>query len=384
MWMPADSSRLLRTHAAINTGTQSGLHIGAQLFAMIDGRTVADFAVGQCRLDPQTPMATDTLMLWLSGGKPLTAAAIGMLKDQGRLDFDDPVAKHVPEFAANGKDQITLRHLLTHTAGIRGLDAQYPFQTWDETLEKICAGKIERDWIPGQKAGYHTHTSWYVLGEIINRLTATPHDQWIRHNLLEPLNMTDTWLAMSPEQYESYGPRIGVLYDTTKTPPRPLPNLDTQLASTRPRPSASARGPIRQLANFYEMLRNGGQFNNAQILHPQTVHSLTSRQRIGMFDHTFRQTIDWGLGFIINSSHHGPAGGGIPYQYGPHASPGTFGHGGSQSSTAFCDPDNKLVVALLFNGCPGEPAHDKRLRATLKALYEDLHLAIAAPQVNRT
>jgi CubicO group peptidase (beta-lactamase class C family) len=90
-----------------------------------------------------------------------------------------------------------------------------------------------------------------------------------------------------------------------------------------------------------------------------------------MYDHTFRQKIDWGLGVILNSSHYGP---GIPYQFGAYASAETFGHGGSQSSTGFCDPARGLVVGMVFNGCPGEAAHDRRLRGALRALYEDLGL----------
>jgi len=320
-------------------------------------------------------MTTDTLMLWLSAGKPLTAAAIAMLVERNLLHFDDLVADHIPEFANNGKESITLRHILTHTAGIRGLDTAYPFATPEETLQKIYHMKLERDWIPGQKAGYHAHTTWYMLGELITRLTKTPYDVWIRQNLLEPLEMSDTFLSMTPQQYQQFGDRIGFLYDTTITPPKPLPNYDTELAASRPRPAASCRGPIKQLANFYEMLLHHGAFRGRQILRPETVRAMTSRQRAGMFDHTFRQTIDWGLGLILNSARYGPAGGGIPYQFGPHASPETFGHGGSQSSTGFADPAHNLVVTLIFNGCPGEPAHDKRLRATLKALYEDLELA---------
>ncbi|HUO06723.1 MAG TPA: serine hydrolase domain-containing protein [Phycisphaerae bacterium] len=364
---------LPKTTAILSASLTEGLHIGAQLHALIDGQPVADLALGNARLAPApTPMTPDTLLLWLSAGKPITAVAIAMLVEQNKLRFDDEVATIIPEFAANGKDKITVRHLLTHTAGIRGMDLAYPFATWEETLAKIYAMKIERDWTPGLKAGYHAHTSWYVLGEIINRLTGQPHNEWIRDHILQPLGMHDTWLAMSPQQYHQYADRIGYLHDTTTSPPKPIPNYDTELAASRSRPAASIRGPAHDMTRFYEMLRNGGTLNNTRILSQDMVHALTFRQRVGMFDHTFRQTIDWGLGIILNSSHYGSA---IPYQFGPHASASTFGHGGSQSSSAFCDPERNLVVALVFNGCPGEPAHDKRLRATLKALYEDLGLA---------
>jgi CubicO group peptidase (beta-lactamase class C family) len=368
---------LRRIQEVVAEGITSGLHIGVQLFVSIDGHPIADLALGLARLAADSPthadvpMSPDTLMLWLSAGKPITAAAILMLQERGQIDLTAPVAAYIPEFAQNGKESITLRHLLTHTAGIRAVDASYPFPTWPETLQHIYEMKPERDWRPGAKAGYHTHTTWYLLGELINRVTGTPHDQWIREHILLPLGMHDTWLSMDGQQYHAYGNRLGYLYDTTLTPPRPLTNYDTELAASRSRPSASCRGPIRELARFYEMLRNGGTLDGITLLRPETVQAMTLRQRVGLFDQTFRATIDWGLGLILNSSHYGP---GIPYQFGPHASPETFGHGGSQSSTGFCDPRHKLVVSLVFNGCPGEAAHDKRLRATLKALYEDLGL----------
>jgi CubicO group peptidase (beta-lactamase class C family) len=319
-------------------------------------------------------MANDTLMLWLSAGKPVTALAVMMLWERGQLGLDEPVAAYWPEFGSNGKEGITIRHCLTHTAGIRGVDTSYPFATWDETLAKIAAMRLEREWLPGMKAGYHTHTTWYVLGEVIRRLTGVPVEDWARENIFVPLGMHDTWMAMPPAQYAAYGERIAYLYDTSgaPAPPKPLLNYDTELAASRARPSASCRGPIRELARFYEMLRRGGEIEGARLLKPETVKAITMRQRVGMFDQTFRQTIDWGLGVILNSAHYGP---GIPYQFGPHASRETFGHGGSQSSSGFCDPRHKLIVSLVFNGCPGEAAHDKRLRGVLKALYEDLGMA---------
>ncbi|HVT82824.1 MAG TPA: serine hydrolase [Phycisphaerae bacterium] len=120
------------------------------------------------------------------------------------------------------------------------------------------------------------------------------------------------------------------------------------------------------------MLRRGGELEGVRILSAEMTAALTSRQRVGLFDQSFRQTIDWGLGVILNSSHYGP---GIPYQFGAGASRETFGHGGSQSSTGFCDPQRRLVVAMLFNGCPGEAAHDRRLRAALRGLSGDLGFA---------
>src|SRR2546425_9165540 len=92
---------LPRTLAALERGMEQGLHVGAQAYVSHDGQTVADFAIGVAR--PGVPMGRDTLMPWLSAGKPLAAVAVAQLWERGLLDLDDPVARHIPMFAANGK-----------------------------------------------------------------------------------------------------------------------------------------------------------------------------------------------------------------------------------------------------------------------------------------
>jgi CubicO group peptidase (beta-lactamase class C family) len=100
---------------------------------------------------------------------------------------------------------------------------------------------------------------------------------------------------------------------------------------------------------------------------------LVTRQRRGLFDETFQHIVDFGLGFLINSNRYGPES--VPYGYGRHASEETFGHSGSQSSSAFADPVHSLVVAWVFNGRPGERLHQRRARELNTLIYEDLELA---------
>ncbi len=92
-----------------------------------------------------------------------------------------------------------------------------------------------------------------------------------------------------------------------------------------------------------------------------------------MKDTTFNHVMDWGLGFLVNSAIYGPDT--VPYGFGPPASPRAFGHGGSQSSASFADPEHSLVVVVICNGMPGEAAHQKRMKAILAAIYEDVGLA---------
>ena len=123
------------------------------------------------------------------------------------------------------------------------------------------------------------------------------------------------------------------------------------------------------------MLLARGSLGSARILLPQTVEALTARHRAVMLDLTFRHVLDWGLGFQVNSNQYGVDT--VPYGFGPHASYRTFGHNGHQSTSAFADPERKLVVIVIPNGMPGEVAHDRRMREIHTAIYEDLSLANA-------
>ena len=97
------------------------------------------------------------------------------------------------------------------------------------------------------------------------------------------------------------------------------------------------------------MLLNKGELDGVRLLAPQTVEAVTARQRVGMTDLTFKQKVDWGLGFLTDSNHYGQPN--LTYGYGPYSGPRTYGHSGSQSSTAFADPENGLVVGCCSTAC---------------------------------
>ncbi|HEX8914392.1 MAG TPA: serine hydrolase domain-containing protein [Humisphaera sp.] len=376
---PTSPESLPRTAAALAEWTASGHHVGAQVYVSRGGQTLADFAVGLARPAtadaPAVPMARDTLMLWLSASKPFAAVALAQLRERGLLDWDDPVERYIPDFARNGKDVITLKHVLTHTAGLRFIETGWPAAPWDEIVATLNAAAPEPGWPVGRKAGYSPFASWFVLAEVVRRLSGRAFADYCRDEIFGPLGMTDSWFAMPPERYRAYGGRIGWLMNTARKPPEPG-GADTELAAASCRPSGGGRGPVRELGRFYETLLRGGEIAGRpdavarRLLTPESVADLTRPHRVDLFDHTFRHVMDWGLGFIVNSARHGPDS--VPYGYGAFAGPRAFGHGGAQSTCAFADPDRDLVVCVLFNGQPGEPAHHRRLRATLGALDEDL------------
>ncbi|HEX8521033.1 MAG TPA: serine hydrolase domain-containing protein [Tepidisphaeraceae bacterium] len=358
-----------RTMNVVRRGMEEGVHIGGQVFVSVKGEPVLDWAVGEAR--PGVAMGTATLMVWMSSTKPIAAVAIAQLWEKGLLELDDLVTKFIPEFGQNGKQNITIRHLLTHTAGIRGLIGKWEEQSWDQIIAMISAMRVEPGWEVGKKAGYHTLTSWYVLGEIVRRADGRAFEKYVREEIFLPIGMTDSWVGLPGDAHRAYGDRIGLMHDTFHGEPRVL-STENEEGAARVRPGANGRGPIRELGKFYEMLLKNGLAGGKQILLPQTVEAMTARHRVGLYDQTFKHLIDWGLGIIVNSHYHGET---VPYGFGPHASLRAFGHSGHQSSTGFADPEYGLAVAWVMNGMPGEKRHDLRVREINSAIYEDLDLA---------
>ena len=359
-------SDFIQTRAVITSGLEERTHLGAQLCVMRSGDVLIDEAFGAAR--EGVPMTRDSRTLWFSAGKPVTAVAIAQLVERGALAWETRVAEVIPEFAAHGKDAVTVRHLLTHTGGLRNADSVDPTLDWGEQIARICDLPPEPEWVPGQRAGYHIWATWQLLGEIVRRVSGKPVEEFVRENIFQPLGMKDSALALRNSSIPNRQSLIAFVYDTSTGEAKPRDDWNSTAGLTRCRPGGSARGPVRELARFYEAMRRGGE----NILRPETVATITSRQRAGMFDETFQFKMDAGLGFILNSNRDGFQ---MPYGYGRHAARDTFGHSGNQSSCAFADPENELVVAWVCNGLPGERKHQARQRAINSSIYEDLGLS---------
>ncbi len=366
--MAAFEENFPRTFAVLEDGIRAGLHLGAGIFIALDQNILADTAIGENR--PGELLTSDAILPWLSSGKPLTAVAVAQMQEQGWLDWDDFVARFIPEFAQLGKEPITIRQLLTHTGGFRAADKIPADLSWEETIAAICATPIEPGWFPGEKAGYHVSSSWFILAEILRRLDGRSFEQYLRDEILLPCGMTHAWNGMPAEAIHRDQLLLGMIYRTDRTPAALDPFLNSPNELMRCRPGSNARGRVSDLGLFYEMLLQHGMSEKTgrRVLRPETVDALTTRRRIGLFDQTFQHVIDWGMGFMVNSNRHGAA----PYGFGAHASEETFGHSGSQSSCAFADPPRRLVVAWMCNGMPGERRHQQRARALNTAIYEDL------------
>jgi CubicO group peptidase (beta-lactamase class C family) len=232
----------------------------------------------------------------------------------------------------------------------------------ERAVRNICALVLEDGWMPGKRAGYHPSSAWQMLAEIIQRVTGRDYGAYLREDIFGPTGMADSWIGIPPDAAEAYGDRIAITFAGKPGQMRPTNHRAHHLVQLRP--GANGRGPVRDVGRFYELLLNNGE----ALLNADTVTKFTGPVREGMFDETFQYQMDWGLGFMRN------AGPDSPYNFGSHASPETFGHGGMESTMAFCDPVRRLVVAWACIGMPGEPNHQARNRMINNAIYEDLGL----------
>jgi len=347
---------------------QDGLHPGAQLCVGVDGEVVADFAVGEAVVGSGVALTNESVMPLFSSAKPITAIALGVLVDSGRLNFDDPVATHIPEFAAHGKSSIQIQHIMNHTSGLADDALADGGATRAEVIARISDSQTIPGWAPGERSAYIPTAGWHILGEVIERAGGSSFESFVQDFIFGPMGMSSTYPNVDPELAARLGDTHVAMHDTRRNPMSVSAAYTPERLGRFVRPGSSFHGPAHDMVKFYSMLLNDGVSQTGeQIISESTVKALTTRQHDGILDETFGVVMDRGLGFFIDSQRHSPA---VPYGYGAAASPTTFGHGGKESSTGFADPERGLAVSLVFNGMPGEPKHDRRLKQVLAAVYE--------------
>lgn len=364
--MASALDQLPRTEEWLEGQSEHWASSGVQIYLQQGDTIVLDEGFGWASVN--VPMTRETINLWMSSGKPITAVAVLQLIEQGLFELSTLVADIIPEFTVHGKDNISILHLLTHTAGFRAADMNWRPVAWDQAIAQVCAVRPEPRWIPGEKAGYQSDGSWYMLGEIVARVTGDSLPAYLKRKILAPLGMNHSWMGIPESAMVSYGDGIAEVLNLTSDPPVLMDGVNGVDGLSVIRPGGNMRGPVSDLGKFYRALLQGG----GAVLRAETVDLMTRRHREGMYDHSFRHVVDCGLGVIINSNRYGAET--VPYGYGLMASDATYGHSGRESSVGFADPEHDLVVGVVFNSMPGEVMHQMRMRALLQCIYEDLSL----------
>jgi len=327
----------------------SGEETGLQAAAYLNGELVIDAAAGIADPDTGRSVDGDTLFTVFSTSKGVTATCMHLLAERGQLDYDAPVARYWPEFAARGKERVTVRDALTHRAGVPQMpDGLTPEDicAWDGITAAIA--DLPLLWEPGTKTGYHAYTFGWILGEVLRRIDGRQIAAFVQEEICAPLGMRDIYFGIPDDVEDRVAPLIGEsLTENTGAEdtllPRAIPPHLAPSARVHNRPdvrraSIPAGGGImsaRAVARHYAALI--GEVDGVRLLPPERIRIATELQT---------DDVDLAIGFPIRKA--------LGYFLGGPYSPmseriAAFGHPGAGGSTAFADPRYGLAVGFTKN-----------------------------------
>lgn len=291
-----------------------------------------------------------SLFYTFSTGKPLLALAVHLLAQRGVVSLDDPICRHWPQYAQHGKDAVTIRHVLTHRAGVALSTSSIVgdlrlMHDWQASVDAAERARPRSE--PGSTVFYHVLSFGFILGELIERVTGERLDVFLHREILTPVGMADTWVRLSEARARDALPLTSVgglewmraaLFNT--------PRVRRALI-----PAASVHSTAADQARFYRMLLRGGVTESGQqLVSPSTIDALTELSSDGEYDRGMLHTTRWGTGVQLGYP-------GMVRVFGTQANATTFGHNGSNVCLAWADPERDLVVVYLST------LIQKRLRA---------------------
>jgi CubicO group peptidase (beta-lactamase class C family) len=339
---------------AVEAAIASGVETGLQVVAYHRGRKVIDICAGLA--DPATgrPVRPDTLFNVYSVTKAVAATALHIQAERGWVDDEAPIADYWPEFAARGKARATVRHALTHRAGVPQMpEGVTPEMMCDWSAMTAAIADLPPLAPPGEKTLYQSMTFGWIIGEIVRRTDPMARD--FRHFVLDeictPLGLSDLWLGI-PDEAE---PRVAVMSDRNEGDPVPpdttlyIQSMPTAVALV---PSVFERPDVRRAcipgvggiftardeARFWAMLAEGGELDGVRLLSAERVASFSSRRDNG----DEPDPVMFGAPIPISVGGY--------WLGGPRVtSPRAIWHPGAGGSIGWADPDHRLAVAICHN-----------------------------------
>ncbi|MEV6069373.1 serine hydrolase domain-containing protein [Nocardia sp. NPDC052001] len=367
----ADEFADVRT--AFTEQVESGAELGASLCVTVEGDTVVDLWGGYADPERTRRWGADTLVNAFSVTKTMTALSALLLVDQGALDVHEKVARYWPEFAANGKADIEVRHLLSHTSGVSGWEA--PIEVPDiYERESSTARLAEQEpwWEPGTVSGYHALNYGHLIGELIRRIDGRTLGKFFADELAGPLGAdfhiggaaqySDRIATLVPPEYPEFDqsllPQDSVMY---KTLFQPL--LDFEMCGTPEWRDAeiggvNGQGNARSVARIQSLISNGGELSGRKYLSEKTIDLIFDEQTDGV-DLAILLPLRFGIGY------------GLPHaQTVPNVPDGRVcWWGGLGGSMVVNDLDHRVTFAYTMNRmAPGLIGSD-RADAYLKAAF---------------
>jgi CubicO group peptidase (beta-lactamase class C family) len=363
----------------------SGKDLGASIALNIDGKTVIDIYGGYADPKKTKKWEKDTIVNVWSSTKTISTLAVLMLHDRGSLDVDENVAKYWPEFAANGKENVKVRHLLSHTSGVSGWeDSVTMADVMDTPAATELLAKQAPWWEPGTASGYHAFNMGHLLGEVVRRVSGKPLKQFVAEEIAAPLG-ADFQIGAKEETWDRIAtivPPPPSLLDLSQLPKDSLtvktfgnPVVDANVANTpewRRTELGAVNGHTNALAigTILSAITLGGSVNGHKLLSQKTIDRIFEQQSDGP-DVVVGQPIRFGIGYAIS-------GGGCETSV-PFAPKGKDRRvcfwGGWGGSWEMMDLDKKVTLTYVMNKMSEGVLGSAQTTLYTNAVYEILDSA---------
>jgi CubicO group peptidase (beta-lactamase class C family) len=355
---------------------ESGRDVGASFCATVEGETVVDLWGGFADAARTRAWERDTIVNVYSTTKTMTALCALILADRGDLDFDAPVARYWPEFAANGKAQVKVSHLMSHAAGLSGWKT--PITTADlydwEKATALLAAQAPY-WEPGTAPGYHGLTQGYLVGEVVRRITGRSLGTFFREEVAEPLG-ADFHIGLPASEDHRVaelippppGQAVGDGAGQTELQANMSNNPGIDVSATRTRgwrgaeiPAAGGTGNARSIAEIHAILANRGVAKGKRFMSEAGCRKALELQIAGD-DLILGAPARYGMGF-------GLAGGVVPLP-----NPNTIYWGGYGGSLVIIDMDARTTFGYAMTKMAGTTTGDMRALGLAMAMWAALGL----------
>ncbi|GAA0998652.1 lipase LipE [Nocardiopsis tropica] len=384
----ADPRAVERVWLAARSWYAAGMQPAIQVCVRQGGRVVLDRAIGHARGNgpdlesntddsPPVPVTVGTPFCTYSTAKGVAVTVLHRLIERGDLALDAHVCDYMPEFTSDGKDRITVRHVLTHSAGIPINTGPRPDlrRSEDSEYTRAMLAGIKPVYSPGRLHFYHALTWGPLVRELVLAATGRSIREITATEILDPLGFRWTNFGVAPEDLDA----VGLSYATGKPAPpaieaafrkvvggtmqQIIPMSNSPQFLTGIVPSSNLVSTAHELSRFAEILRRGGELDGVRVLRPETLDAATRQARRLRPDFaTGGAPLRWGTGYMLGSDRFGP--------FGRHA-PRAFGHTGLTEIAMWADPDRDLAVGVVSSGKPGSHPESGRHAVLLDAIARE-------------